>query len=68
MLYLFLLIDNYSIDMVGGYQSEIAAGKILAQEINILGGLKVETVQMAHRLIEANQIYGKKLIMRIDRV
>ena len=46
----------------------IEEGRILAPEINILGGLNVETVQMAHRLMEANQIYGKKLIMCIDRI
>ena len=43
----------------------IAEAKILAPEINILGELNVETVRNAHHLMETNQIYGKKLIMRI---
>lgn len=44
----------------------IEEGKILIPEINILGGLNVETVQKAHGLMEGNESYGKKLIMRID--
>lgn len=43
----------------------IAEAKILAPEINILGELNVETVRNAHHLMETNQIYSKKLIMRI---
>ncbi|MFC0515553.1 zinc-binding alcohol dehydrogenase family protein [Mucilaginibacter angelicae] len=41
-------------------------GKIDAPEINVIGELSVETVQQAHRLMEANCIYGKKLVMTIS--
>lgn len=34
-------------------------------EINVIGGLTVETVQTAHMLMENNQTKGKKLIMSI---
>ncbi|WPU97921.1 NADP-dependent oxidoreductase [Mucilaginibacter sp. cycad4] len=43
----------------------IDTGKIDAPAINVIGNLSVETVQEAHRLMEANRVYGKKLIMRI---
>lgn len=43
----------------------IDSGKIDAPSVNVIGSLSVETVQEAHRLMEANRIYGKKLVMRI---
>lgn len=43
----------------------IEAGKIDAPAVNVIGNLSVETVQEAHRLMEANRIYGKKLVMKV---
>ncbi|XHR95480.1 zinc-binding alcohol dehydrogenase family protein [Mucilaginibacter sp. UC70_90] len=43
----------------------IETHKIDAPAVNIIGNLNVETVQEAHRLMEANRIYGKKLVMSI---
>ncbi|MDB5150637.1 MAG: alcohol dehydrogenase [Mucilaginibacter sp.] len=43
----------------------IDAGKIDAPAVKVIGGLSVETVQEAHRLMEANRIYGKKLVMSV---
>lgn len=39
--------------------------KIAPPEINCVGDLSVETVQLAHTLMETNQIFGKKLVMSI---
>jgi NADPH2:quinone reductase len=43
----------------------IEHSKIEAPAINIIGTLSVETVQEAHRLMEGNHIYGKKLVMTL---
>jgi NADPH2:quinone reductase len=43
----------------------IETHKIDAPTVNVIGNLSVETVQEAHRLMEANHIYGKKLVMKI---
>ena len=43
----------------------IEQGKIDAPEINIVGNLAVETVQKAHEMMETNQLFGRKLIMKI---
>lgn len=44
----------------------IDSGKIDARAVNVVGNLSVETVQEAHRLMEANHIYGKKLVMKVS--
>ncbi|SEO74564.1 NADPH:quinone reductase [Mucilaginibacter gossypiicola] len=43
----------------------IEAHKIDAPAVNVIGNLTVETAQEAHRLMEANRIYGKKLVMSV---
>jgi len=43
----------------------IAQEKIQPPFVNIIGELNLKTVQEAHRLMETNQINGKKLIMSI---
>jgi len=44
----------------------IESGKITAPSINLVGDLSVETVQKAHTLLESNQIFGKKLVMKVS--
>jgi len=44
----------------------IEAGKISPPAIHIVGGLSVKTVQEAHLLMENNQGYGKKNVMKIS--
>ncbi len=43
----------------------IGQNKIAPPEINNVGDLSVETVQLAHTLMESNKIFGKKLVMSI---
>lgn len=43
----------------------IKAGEIDAPAVNVIGSLGVQTVQEAHRLMEANHTYGKKLVMKV---
>ncbi len=45
--------------------SLIRQNKIAPPEINSVGDLSVETVQLAHTLMETNRIFGKKLVMSI---
>jgi NADPH2:quinone reductase len=52
-------------DMLNHLAQLIDAGKIDAPAVNVIGSLSVETVQEAHRLMEANRIYGKKLVMSV---
>lgn len=41
----------------------IREGAILVPEVNVIGDFSVDTVRKAHRLLENNQTYGKKLVM-----
>ncbi|OOQ57777.1 quinone oxidoreductase family protein [Mucilaginibacter pedocola] len=43
----------------------ISTGQLSAPDVNVIGGLSVATVQEAHRLMESNQIFGKKIVMSI---
>ncbi|SDT10188.1 NADPH:quinone reductase [Mucilaginibacter mallensis] len=43
----------------------IRQNKMSPPEINRVGDLSVETVRLAHTLMETNQIFGKKLVMSI---
>ncbi len=46
----------------------IPAATMDAANVHVVGDLSVATVAEAHRLMEANQTYGKKLVMRIGSV
>lgn len=45
--------------------NKIGQEVISPTEIQVVGHFSVETVQTAHQLLEANQTYGKKLVMTI---
>ncbi|MDF2193205.1 NADP-dependent oxidoreductase [Paraflavitalea sp. CAU 1676] len=45
--------------------SKIEQEVISPTEIQVVGNLSVDTVQAAHHLMEANQTFGKKLVMTI---
>ena len=71
-----LNISNYAYALKGDLAwygrtlSELAqlieSGGITAPSINLVGDLSVETVQKAHALLESNQIFGKKLVMKVS--
>jgi len=39
--------------------------KIDAPAVNLIGELSVGTVQKGHRMMEANQVYGRKIVMKV---
>ena len=63
--YAFAIENNLSWygDTLNHLAQLIETHKIDAPAVNVIGNLNVETVQEAHRLMEANCIYGKKLVM-----
>ncbi|SHG56991.1 NADPH:quinone reductase [Pedobacter caeni] len=43
--------------------SIVSEGKITVPEVNVVGNFSVETVKEAHRLMESNLTFGRKLVM-----
>lgn len=41
----------------------ISEGKLKVPEVNVVGGFSVETVKEAHRMMEGNLTFGRKLVM-----
>lgn len=66
--YAYALADN--LGWYGNTLNKITAlieqGDIDVPAVNVIGKFSIQTVQQAHVLMEANQIYGKKLVMTIS--